>query len=311
MNIPYTINYLIFSAFLTLLIFEIGVAILSLAFYKDYKARLRKYLLPIWEVMGTFAAFYLINFEVTYPTLLPFAGTVYILPVLVAGAFFLLRGAFIAFTEYLNRPESDGRYIKIYSISTLMVAFLALSVLDSGVSGIGISLANTSINLVSLLFNPFNILMFAGVVLISMFVVSNYFEVYKLNKLGILYAAVGIVLVLFSLYQYAPSIFSNILSNLYLLAISIILLLITIVAYLKKSKYANYLVVFWLFLSINLFGVVQYPYFFGGQNITAYLAASAISGAEIAITIIGGMFVVVALGYLIYLNYIRAQEEAY
>ncbi|MDE1856294.1 MAG: hypothetical protein KGH49_03620, partial [Candidatus Micrarchaeota archaeon] len=88
MNPLYLVNYFIFSVFITLFLLEVGSAILALFSYGAYRDKLRRYLLPIWEVDGTFAAFYLVNFEVTYPTLLGIVGTIYILPLLLAAAFF-------------------------------------------------------------------------------------------------------------------------------------------------------------------------------------------------------------------------------
>ena len=54
--------------------------------YEKYKEKLMRYITPIWEVTGTFAVFYVVNFEATFPTLLGVAGTIYAVPLLLAAA---------------------------------------------------------------------------------------------------------------------------------------------------------------------------------------------------------------------------------
>ncbi|MDE1870494.1 MAG: cytochrome d ubiquinol oxidase subunit II [Candidatus Micrarchaeota archaeon] len=310
MNPLYIANYLIFSVFFTLLIMEIGAALLALVAYSNYREKLRRYLLPIWEVNGTFAAFYLVNFEATYPTLLGLAGTIYVLPLLLAGAAFILRSVFLVYAEVIGAGESEQKYMKIYAICTLAMSFFAISVLGSGLSGIGINVAANSADLFTLIFSPLNMLLFLGIILIAGFLSINYFEVGGGLKRGTLAVLVAIAVILFGISQYIPSIFAGIIANIYLPILSLAILAVSLLMQLRKNRYANHLSILWLVLSINLLGVAEYPNIFGSQSILQYLTSSEAALPLLIITTIGSMAVALSLAVLIYVNYIR-KEVAY
>ncbi|MDE1846137.1 MAG: cytochrome d ubiquinol oxidase subunit II [Candidatus Micrarchaeota archaeon] len=311
MNILYLINYLILSVFATLFIVEVGIALLSLLKYRNYRDEIRKFLLPIWEVNGTFAAFYLVNFEVTYPTLLNAVGQLYVAPLLIAAIFFILRSIFLVYSEYMNSPQKENLYMDIYALSTLALTLIAISVFDSGISGIGVSLQANLADFLVLLFNPFNVLMLIGVFLIAIFVVSSCFKVGRMHEFGILPLALAFVLMGIAIWAYLPLVFANLAANAYLLAFPAILGIIAAIMQRNMSRYANHLTLFWLFVSINVFGAIEYPYVFGDINILNYVAAPAISSAILWISTIGGGLLIIALSYLIYLSYLKRENASY
>ncbi|MDE1828385.1 MAG: cytochrome d ubiquinol oxidase subunit II [Candidatus Micrarchaeota archaeon] len=310
MNPLYIANYLIFSIFFTLLIMEIGAALLALLSYSNYREKLRRYLLPIWEVNGTFAAFYLVNFEATYPTLLGLAGTIYVLPLLLAGAAFILRSVFLVYAEVIGAGESEQKYMRLYAVCTLVMSFFAISVLGSGLSGIGINVAANSAELLPLILSPFNLLLFLGMVLIAAFLSINYFEVGGRMKYGTPAVFAAIATILLGISQYAPSLFAGIIANIYLLAISLAILAVTLVLQLRKNRYANHLSILWLIMSINLLGIANYPSIFGSQSMLQYVASSAGALPLLVITTVGGAAVALSLAVLIYVSYIR-KDVAY
>ena len=61
MNLIFETNYAIFSIFASLLITEIIGAIVILLFYDAAKSKVLEYAVPIWEVTGTFAAFWVVT----------------------------------------------------------------------------------------------------------------------------------------------------------------------------------------------------------------------------------------------------------
>ncbi len=309
MNTLYGINYAIFAVFLTLFIIEVGVALTFLFAYKENKERLRRYLNPIWEITGTFAVFYIVNLEATYPSALTILGNAYLAPLLGAALFLIFRNAFIAYSEYAGLAR-ERKYVTVYSISTLVVAFLAIAVLASGISGTGINIASGSINLVSVLFNPFFLLMFLSVVLIALFVGHEIFDATAFRKIGPVCGVVGVVLVLLALHIYIPYMLQNLAGNFAFMAFVIVFLVITIVLGLMHDGSARYLAPVWLFYSIVFFGRLQYPYWFGGlSSALSYLANSATAPYVIAITLIGGLFLVAALSYFVYMAYIKKGES--
>ncbi len=310
MNLSYLINYIILGGFISLFLIEVGVAISALALWKTYKNELKHYLTPIWEIDGTFAVFYLVNFEATYPQLLPALGLMYIFPVLFGAAFLIFRNAFIAYSEMTDSISKERSYIIVYAVATLVIAFFAISVLASGVSGAGANLALRTLNVTTMLFNPFSLLLFASAAFIAVFMATVFFNLKPLRKIVWLPLIAAILIILLDLYVYVPYMFSNIFNNLIFLSIVIAALILSLVAYYTYSKYTKALAFLGLFLGVIFFGVLQYPYLFGGTtNITAYLNNSAISQYVLIITIIGGMFVLASLAYFIRINYSKEYEE--
>jgi len=302
MNELYLINYLIFSIFLTMFLVEVGIAIISLFGYEKYKDRIKRLINPIWEVTGTFAIFYVVNFEVTYPTMLSIVGTAYAVPLLVAAIFIILRNMFIIFSEYIGTDKSEHRFRLIYSVSTLIAAILAIATLASGISGIGIS-PSTSTLTPSFLFNPFTILILASLVLFALSLAESILKPEGFQKIGIVSEILGFAIAYVAVAMYLPGF--KIANQTILIAVSTVLLAIAVIIQAAKYKHAGAFNMILVFLLINLFGVAAYPYIFGTTNITSYIATSALATPEILITLIGGAFVAISLVALIYINYIK------
>ncbi len=306
MNGLYTINYLIFSAFLTLFLVELGVAITVLFSYEKYREKLKRYVNPIWEVNGTFIIFYLVNFEATYPKLLPIIGEIYLVPAFLAFFFFILRNSFLAYSGYQGDKAKEHKYMKIYSISTIMIALFAISILTSSVTGAGIDLTNNTASLVGMIARPFNIAVIISAILIATFIASNYFEINELRRYSILGVLAAVLIILGALYIYANWIFINILANPELLIVSLILLLLAILISLKNDRRAAHIAMVWLLLSINIFGAAQYPYLFGGSTeFTQYLTNSSTGYYVLLISVVCGSALVLAIALLVYINYIK------
>jgi len=302
MNELYLINYLIFSIFLTMFLVEVGIAVISLFGYEKYKDGIKRLINPIWEVTGTFAIFYVVNFEVTYPTMLSIVGTAYAVPLLVAAIFIILRNMFIIFSEYIGTDKSEHRFRLIYSVSTLIAAILAIATLASGISGIGISLSTSTLT-PSFLFNPFTILILASLVLFALSLAESILKPEGFQKIGIVSEILGFAIAYVAVAMYLPGF--KIANQTILIAVSTVLLAIAVIIQAAKYKHAGAFNMILVFLLINLFGVATYPYIFGTTNITSYIATSALATPEILITLIGGAFVAISLVALIYINYIK------
>jgi cytochrome bd ubiquinol oxidase subunit II len=303
LNALYTINYFIFSIFLTLFMVELGLAVISLFYYDKYKDQIKHAINPLWSVTGTFAIFYLINFEVSYPKLVGIVGTAYVLPLLLAAIFIILRNIFIVFSEYIGENKSERNFRVAYSLSTLIAAILLIAVLTSGISGVGISTSTSSINS-SFLLNPFSIIMLIALLLFSIFLASGIIKPSKQFKIGIASSLVGFALGLFAVYIYLPNLHLG--TQIYAtIAVSIVMLAISALLQFKKTKYFAIFNILFVLVLINLLGIANYPYVFGNVNSTGYLASSTIANASILITTIGGAIVSVSLALFIYINYIK------
>lgn len=308
MSFLYQVNYFIFSVFLTLFLLEVGFSLLSLFYYSDYKDKFRRIINPIWEVTGTFGVFYLVNFEVTYPKILPIIGNAYIIPLTVAAAFIIFRNMFLVFGDKLGDPVSEKRFTLVYAASTLIVAILVVSTLTSGISGIGISTASSTSS-IGMFLNVYNLAMLVSIILISLFLVNSVLNVDRLHKLSPVFLLCGLVVAIAASYLYLPGLQHSLQNWYYAIISAAILVAVSIILHYRRSVYSIPVGLISILIAINIFGLLQYPYVFGDVNINTYLVSSAIAAPEIAITIIGGGIVTLSLAALIYLNYSRSSKN--
>ncbi len=305
----YFINYGIFSAMLSLLLVETGASVLVLLDYQKYIERVLKYIVPIWEINGTFVAFYLVNLEATYPYMVKLIGTIYIAPVLAGLIIFMAHNAYLAYSEYIEKEEPKKLYMKIYSISMVVVAFIAVSILTSAVSGIGINTATMSISLLTMFVNGFNILMFIGIVFITLSATLMFFNARLLGTdlAPVLLAAIGIVLVGVASLIYVPYITGNF-SRLYVYIIpAVVLLLLAAMLNLgSHRRLTRIATVSFLLYAMMYFGVLQYPFFFGKTiNADSILNSSALVPYVNWVTLLGGIFLITILTAFAYYTYLK------
>lgn len=299
----YFMNYAVFAVFFTLMAIETGIALLALTSYEGTRDRIRAYIMPLWEIIGTFAVFYLVEFEATYPGLLTLVGSAYILPILLAALFFILRNAFISYSEYVGKGRLENRYSKVYGISTLVVVFIVSSILTSGVSGIGVNVGQSSINAIGIAFNLFNVTVFASVALLGWFAAVAVTGVKRYRKPGAYAGIAGVVLVFAALFSDVPYLAANLQHNILPVAVTLVLFAAALVLHRRMSPLAKYFVFAFLFSGILSFGALQYPYMFGGVlNTNTYAATGQGAQYLIIVTCIGGILLVAALAYLIYLR---------
>jgi cytochrome d ubiquinol oxidase subunit II len=304
MSLPYLINYGIFSVFMALLLLEGAFAITSLLAYEKYKRKLMRYITPIWEVNGTFAVFYIVNFEATFPKLLGVGGTIYAVPLLLAAALIILRNAFLIYGQYIGRMKEEKRYLRVYAVATLAALILTLSVLSSSMSGIGVNLSSVSAT-PSMYLNPFNVIVIVSALLISVSLAASVFQIDKIRRIGWIPLALAIVFLYVGLSLFVSPVaanFGNVASRVALLA----LLVATLgVIQAKKWGHSGQFTIITLIYGIMVLGAMQYPYTLGALNITGFMNSSALSGPITLITLFGGIIVAASLSYLIYLSYLR------
>jgi cytochrome d ubiquinol oxidase subunit II len=302
MNLLYFLNYIIFAAFLTMFILEVGIAILFTLF-KEYNEKLRTILMPLWGITGTFAIFYIVNFEATYPPLLPLIGTAYALPLLIALLFFISRNAMLAYSEYTGDQRNKSLYTKIYSVSALLIALIVTFVLASGTSGIGVNTVDWSLTLSFI--NLFPILVFFSIVSMAILLSSVVIGIKELLRFRAVFSLLPYPLMGIAILIYLPYLLSSILSmgNMLLLVLLLLLSTALILGDPTRSR-AKGIAMALVFLSILFFGSLEYPYFFGGKiNVDNYLVNSTTGFYALLITLIGGICLFAALSFFAYVTY--------
>ncbi len=309
MNILTIENYMVLAAVLSLYILELGAAIFLLFGYDKYRQRLAAYVAPIWEITGTFTVFYIVSFEAFYPALLTAVGTLYILPAILILILLILRDSFLAYSEYMKDKTTELLFSRVYGVCTVLALFLAVTVLNSSISGAGVSLSSLSVNYTYMVLNPFNILMFLSILALVVTCSTIFFGIRNL-KLILGSLVIFLVLLLISLYSYVNYIYVNLVTNIFDLVPALLILLLILWLYLRQSKYTRFLVIPLLFTSILTFEFLEYPFILGGTvNLNNYLTNAASSYYLGIITIIGVTFLTIALSYFVYVQHAHRKAK--
>lgn len=306
MNAEYIMNYTILSAFLTLFTAEIGSSFVFLI-NRKYYPKIKNFITPLWGPIGTFAVFYVVNTEATYPYAMSLVGSMYITLGMIAGLFFILRNAFIMYSEAHTNPRMDILYREIYIVMSLIVAFLVVTIFSSALSGIGVNLSGPAINPVVAMLNPFNVLYFIAIALIALSISYVQFSVSEGGRwVPVISTVLAYAIIMGTSYIYLPYFRSNIASHIYLLAVSIAIAAAGFVTYFMGMPISKYIMGAWLFVSIDIFGAVQYPYLFGGAaEYTQFLNNTQTAIYASYVTAIGGAMLAVFLAIFLYINYIK------
>ena len=138
MNGIFEVNFAAFSVFAALLITEImGAVVLLIAW--SAREKVLDYLVPIWEVTGTFGAFWVVTGDFAYPTLLVPVASLFAPLLVVFVMLWVARSASIAFAEFITKSGwlDETKLYRAYSISTLVLGLVVLILLSSLVGGQG------------------------------------------------------------------------------------------------------------------------------------------------------------------------------
>ena len=150
MNGIFEVNFAAFSVFSALLITEImGAVVLLIAW--PARAKVLSYLIPVWEVTGTFGAFWVVTGDFAYPSLLVPVASLFAPLLVVFVMLWVARSAFISFAEFITKRGwlDEAKLYKVYALSTLVIGVVVLVLLSSLVGGQGVDLATGSFSLAS------------------------------------------------------------------------------------------------------------------------------------------------------------------
>lgn len=312
MILSFFVNYGIFSLFLVLTLLETGVALLALVNYEKYGSRIMKYIVPIWEVNGTFIAFYVVNLEVTYPKLMTLVGTIYIAPVMAALIIFMAHNSYLAYSEYIGRKKPERRFMKVYGVSMMLVTFIAVSVLTSSVSGISVGVSSNTIDLYRMFINGFNLAYFLGIVLITAGLTALFFRARTAFRyLPSALVMAGFAVIWAATYAYVPYIAANFATHFEFMILLVGLILsANFVALRDRIRTARILGLVVTYLAVMYYGALQYPYFFGKRIDSSALVNSGImTHYANMVTTAGGILLLIGMVALAYYSYLRPERK--
>lgn len=214
MNLIFETNFAIFSVFASLLITEVMAAVVLLLFYDAAKERVLGYVVPIWEVTGTFAAFWVVTGDMAYPRLLVPVATIFGALLTVFLIAIVGRNASIVFGEFIMKRrwlDAKGLY-KAYALSTVLAGVTALILLSSLVSGAGVlsnaSPLTTPLDLLAWASKAGSWLFLSGTLLIGVGLAPVFFDIRPFARKYFGFTLLGVLASVGAYYAYSPSLVS-------------------------------------------------------------------------------------------------------
>ena len=209
-NWLFEINFAVFAVFLALFVTELMGAILLLFFYDSARSKVLAHVVPIWEVTGTFAAFWVVSADFAYPSMLWPVATLFAPWIVVFLIFLVARNASISFAEYIikRRWLDEKKLYQSYAVSTLFLGVVAIVMLSAIVSGVGVDLATTSFSATAWLTNAGSLPYLLGVVVIGVGLAPVFYDLPPLRRLTVPLTVVGVAVEAAALYLYSASFLS-------------------------------------------------------------------------------------------------------
>ena len=289
-------NYAAFSVFAALLITEIMGAVALLAEWGATKRKVLDYVVPIWEVTGTFGAFWVVTGDFAFPTLLVPVAAIFS-PLLAAFLIlFVARNASISFAEFLikRRWIDDVKLYKAYSIATVVLGLVVLVLLSALVGGQGVDLATGSFSMASWA-TAGSLAFVLGALLICLGFAPVFFDLPQLRRLVLPLVGAGIAASVLSFWLMSPALLS------WWMAVPALLTLAGGLLYVvpKSNRLVANKAVFISMLSLIIFSLqpLIYPAAVGRAiPIDAVTTGGIMAGAFLAVTSIGTVLLALMLG---------------
>ncbi len=310
MNFIFETYFVVFAIFASLLITEIMSSVFLLLFWQQSNSRVLKYIVPIWEVTGTFAAFLVVMGDFAFPSLLIPIASIFAPLLTVFLVFFVARNASLAFAEFITKKNwlDKEKLYKIYAVSTLVLGFTILVLLSALVSGAGVNFSAGTFSLGAWVSSSGSILFVVGTLLVGFGVTPVFLAIDHLKKTVLPLTAAGVVISVLAYYLYSESFISA------LMLIPIALTLLIGVLYTTSKKTAAVIsnkAVFITFLSITIFSLqfLVYPTAIGGAvHVDAVTTSGPMTSAFFTITAVGGTMLAIMLGF--YMNITRRSKNS-
>jgi len=294
LNGIFEVNYAAFSVFAALLITEIMGAVVLLVAWPA-RSKVLDYLVPIWEVTGTFGAFWVVTGGFAYPALLVPVATIFTPLLIVFLILWVARGASIAFAEFITKRGwlDEARLFRAYAISTLVLGLVVLVLLSSLVGGQGVDLSSGSFSIFSWL-TAGSLTFMLGTLFLAVGLAPVFFDLPSLKRLVLPLVGFGAGLSTFSYWLMSPDLLTV------WMAVPIFLTLLAGALYLwpKTTRLVANKAVFLAVLAIVIFSLqsLVYPKAIGqALAIDSVTTVGAMADAFLSITAVGGLLLVVML----------------
>lgn len=295
-NSIFYLNFFVFAIFAALLSTEIMGSVVLLLLWKKYKTPVLQYIVPIWEITGTFGAFWVVLSDFAFPSVIvPVAG-LFAAAIMVFLILFVARNASIAFGEYIiKRGWLDERKLyTIYSLSTVLMGLVVLYILSGLIGGYGVSLSPFNVNFVTWISHPADLLFIIGTVVILVGLAPVFFGVRDLANMSLLFTTIGTIISAVTVYLFE----GNGISWLVVFPIVLTILPSLLFRYGKLLTLLTNKLFFIVWLSVDLFTLnfMVYPKVFGQTlSVDSVTTGGPMVGAYFLVTLVGGIILAILI----------------
>ena len=302
------LNLAIFAMLFAILSTELMAASAILFKYRESERKVFRYLVPIWEVTGTFFVFYVVNLEALIPSALPLIAYSFISYILLFLILYVMRNASIISAEYIwkNRKINRRFLYSIYAIITFVLGAMILVIYTAFISGRGIDYSRMTFSLSAFAsFLPDDGFIIGSAILLFGFA-SIFYGLDVKRYLPPVVVMAGMVIAGVSF------VYLGNLNNPYVLAVPVILTILLPVLWLsgKTRAIVQNKIVFQGLLAVSVFFLAysQYPDLMGKSlNILSLLNNNAMQTQVFYTTVIGG--IILLLLTLMYFDVAFRKEE--
>ena len=301
MNGVFEINFAIFSLFIALYVTEIMGSVLLLLFWKATRAAVLPYVIPVWELTGTFGALWVVTADFAYPSLLLPAAALFA-PVAVVGLIvFVIRNSSISYAEFILKRGwlDEEKLYKAYALATVVVGLAVLMALSALFSGAGVDLAAGSFSFLGWVSAPGSLLFLLGTVLIAVGAAPIFYGVTTFRTIVLPGVIAGMGVSILAYYLYSPSLVPG-----WMLAPVLLTLLAGLLFVLSDTtaRIVSHKVVFLTVLSLIVFSLqfVAYPTLADGAiPIDSVTTSGPMASAYVVITAIGALLIAAMIAFLL------------
>jgi cytochrome d ubiquinol oxidase subunit II len=289
------LNGVIFAMFFAIISTELMAASAIIFKYEESTRKVFYYLVPIWEITGTFFVFYVVNVEALIPDALPILAYSYISYILIFIVIYITRNVSIISAEFIfkNKWKINRRMLySLYAIMTYVLGFFVLVIYTSLMSGHGLNITTRTFNMGAFLgYLPDDgFILGSAIVLFGMASIFYRLEVNAIlslvvTVLGLIVAGVSFVVI-------------NDVSNVYLMVASGIVTVAIPVLYIipQLKQYISDKIIFQGFLAVSAFLLFYsvYPNLSSKAiNVNTLLNNSAMQTQIFYATLIGGTLLLI------------------
>lgn len=263
-------------------------AVLLLVSYEGAKKSVLSYIVPIWEVTGTFGAFWVVVTDFAFPSILTPAAHIFAVGFMLFLILLIARNSTIVFGEYIIKRGwlDDKKLYMGYSISTIVLGLIVLVILSAIISGAGVNLASETLSITGYFSSGGSIPFILGALLIGVGLAPVFFDLPPFKFLSIPATVMGIALSVAGYALYSTALLSPLLAVPVFLTIAVPLLYRTNIGKLLVTNKLVFIAV----ASIIIFtlNTLVYPSAFGKSvSVDKITTTGPMAGAFLLITLVG------------------------